>query len=153
MTTITQDQFTTEHAKAALEEASVKVWHTWLEQNAKHALSYKDFCAEFRPLHESVDQLLILGRVAVNVRVRAAVERYAEDRNNMAPSKLEDSIELMEAWSHLMTAVWITTQEELECFDLRAWQYETGENNEDHDFDVDAGVGFIMDYLQTRFQE
>ena len=153
MTTTTQDQFTTEQAKAALEEASIQVWHAWLEQNAKHALRYEDFCAEFRPLHEAVDQLLTLGRVAVNVRVRAAVERYVEDRNNMAPSKLEDSDELMEAWSNLMTDVWITNQEEREYFELRAWQYETGENNEDHDFDVDSGVEFIMNHLRTRYQE
>ena len=153
MTTTTQDQFTTEQAKTALEEASIQVWHAWLEQNAKHALRYQDFCAEFRPLHESVDQLLILGRVAVNVRVRAAVERYAEDRNGIAPDHLDDSDELIEAWSHLMTAVWITDPEEREYFELRAWQYETGENNEDHELDVDAGIEFIMDYLRTRHQE
>ena len=153
MTTATQDQFTTEQAKAAIEEASVQVWHTLIEQNAKHALSYEDFCNELGTSQDAVDCLLSIGYIAVKARVQAAVEQYAEDRNGIAPDHLEDSDELQEAWSHLMTAVWITDQEEREYFELRAWQHDTGENNEDHEFDVDAGVEFIVNHLQTRHIE
>ena len=72
-----------------------------------------------------------------------AVGNYIAGRNALAADQLDDSEELHELWDALERATGAD-------IDVRAWQHETGENNEDWEINEEAAIAHIERILSGR---
>ena len=75
--------------------------------------------------------------------INAAVVNYDIGRKDLTAEQLEDSEELNDLWDKLERTCGVD-------IDLRSWQHDTGENIEDWELNVEAGVTHILGILSGR---